>query len=343
MHENLVVKGHEIVHAIPCSNNICLNNGTCFILEPSGKIVCRCRPGFTGSGCALTTFRNRPTVDMGLTIGNCVWKEYEGVIIPGGESQTTNVTTVSECKRKCEKRRRSGSCKGFTWFNDDQQCSFAFRRNVKTERQNTNQFDYDCPECAWIKYSNILVVNGTHLNGETSLLECQTKCRMTLDCRGINWDRNDLQCSILMTEKNKKVESGQFDHYEYKCNDIGAVVFCWGNDSICLNGGTCITLYGPKNQICVCAPGFTGSRCNETITNESLTEYSTTRGVPCEQPHQLICSNRGECFIFYPWNKAVCTCTREYYGNTCESPYESPNKLSSVTDEVGEGGAKTLI
>ncbi len=42
------------------------------------------------------------------------------------------------------------------------------------------------------------------------------------------------------------------------------------NSITCLNGGTCLTLSSGTGWACNCQSGFTGDRCQESISSESL-------------------------------------------------------------------------
>ncbi|KAK3597674.1 hypothetical protein CHS0354_040047 [Potamilus streckersoni] len=101
-------------------------------------------------------------------------------------------------------------------------------------------------------------------------------------CTNIKGIPNEYHCTCTKEHMGRRCEYGQF---------------CIPNP--CIHGGSCIE--GPSSYICMCRPGYGGTRCEQMVT--------TCRDNPCQ--------NGGICQVTIE-GLYYCNCTDEYRGHQCE-------------------------
>lgn len=86
----------------------------------------------------------------------------------------------------------------------------------------------------------------------------------------------------------------------------------------CMNGGTCTEIPTAPLVICVCNPGFTGSRCQTQLINPTQYPTPATTQAP-SRCASVQCQNGGTCRDTDVAPYVICVCPSKFTGPRCET------------------------
>ncbi|XP_021344281.1 uncharacterized protein LOC110444201 isoform X1 [Mizuhopecten yessoensis] len=263
----------------PCLSKVCLNDGTCTMLDEGRFHQCSCLSGFTGERCEnhINVCQSYPcmngaTCQASNSSNNCICRPgYTGLYCE---------TDINDCESNpcvhgnCIDRLGGFSCacypgyKGLSCDSPLNECASQPCMNNGTCVDKIGEYRCYC--------------NGTGFQGT----RCNTKVMDCLDNTCLNMGvchdyRNEFKCSCLP------------DFTGSQCEE--AVDKCVSRP--CLNQALCLD--GVNNYSCICQRGYTGTHCEIDIKE-------------CQSNS---CRNGGTCKDGI--DDFECTCARGYAGKSC--------------------------
>lgn len=278
-----------------CALNPCLNHGTC--IDQINGYNCSCIPSYTGRNCETyqdpctpNPCKNGASCLNDTKLGykcNCT-QEFGG---KNCENKFGICFPTNPCEHgKCNETAGSYTCtcdKGYTGKN----CS----TNINECENITCSNKGICVDTPGSFFCNC---SGTGYDGEfcqKDINECETGVHKCINGSCIDV-LGDYHCSC-----NVGWEGDFCNEPDFPCSDFNAK---YGED-YCKNKGGCKRVFGdkryPKKKMCICVPGYTGTRC-ETNINECDLGY---------------CENNSTCVDLI--NDYNCTCQLGFTGRNCST------------------------
>ncbi|CAF4553802.1 unnamed protein product [Rotaria sp. Silwood1] len=291
-----------------CTNEICSNNGVCFIDASSGNNTarCLCSEGYTGQYCQTSL----------LSINDCSRQ-------PCGYDGTCIQTSISSYYCICSNGLTGRSCNSSVLTS----CASSPCRHLSTCQQieNTNPSSYKCICPNYLtgdrcQYTNTCQKQPCLNHGSCIPLGPQNNF-MCLCSPGYG----HYDCSIylgLSCNSNVCLNGGTCDHngtnIQCICPTNYAGPRCeWTSvcsGTTCQNGGTCRQI-APTMAECLCQIGFTGPTCS---LRDSCANSPCKHGGGCT----TLLVDTGT-----SWSAYRCVCPPGIYGQNCDTAISSCSNM----------------
>lgn len=338
-----------------CNPNPCANNATCQDSGEGVRYTCDCPPGYTGNNCDVNID------ECGNNPDGCL---YNNSCVDGINTYTCHCGNYlghhcQELPDFCTNNCANGLC--YNNYNMSEAmcvCEFPYRKgaNGQCEEINVCEVEKPCKNNSTCKR----VSPG------------QYKCVCPTGYTGFHCQHNINECDSNPCQHGGVCLDG-LANYTCNCTDTGylgarcenLIDTCPGQ---CVGNNTANFTADPKNCVCVCKPGFTGSKCEIDIDeclslpcqhggtcNNSATsnEYMCTckdgwTGKNCERLNNYCsnstCENSGTCYSLQ--TDFFCQCSSGTYGRTCQAAAKLCDVLNPCVNssmcQISGGTAKCI-
>ncbi|CAE1254908.1 unnamed protein product [Acanthosepion pharaonis] len=334
----------------PCKTFLCLNGGTCLMLETE-VAVCKCVPGYEGKQCQ----RNKddcisnPCGESNMCVDGI--NSFTCVCKPGFTGEFCDVN-INECKyintnaKRCHENNTlncTDKVNGFTCHckagftgqfceEDINECDTQPCMYGATCINKVNDFMCKCPK-GWTgklcnKNIDFCRVNPCKNHGRCQNLQNTFFCRCHPGTYGHTCVHVPDLCSVLKMCTNKGICSVSRhqascscpnEYYGKSCQLFKNI--CFQQMNICKNGGTCI--HKGYSYECQCQKGYTGINCSEKV--------DVCKGFVC--PQNSVCVQSSDL------KTATCKCNegKTFANKICKD--FSPDFDLFFDDEINVNGA----